>query len=938
MDPAFWPREDLCSLIKTLVSQAPCGPFVFHLPNYPSPTMKLLYTLLTLLLFPALAFSQAEIVATVVDTTGTTFPGANAVLLRAQDSLLTSFGTTDDKGVFRMQNVAPGKYLLRVTFLGYERPDQELTITSDDQYLGLGDLKMYPAGFFLNGVEVTADRIPIRMKGDTMLYDADAFAVGENAVVEDLLRRLPGMSVDAAGNITWRGRPISEVMINGKPFFAGNTTLLTQNLDAKAITNVEVYDQKTDTEEITGIDDGTENMTVNLEMKEEFKAKIFGELYGGVGSTERYQAGGKIFRISDATQLGILGTINNINKVGFSGDEISGFNGSSGRGKSFSFGGGGDGNLPFDNGGATGENRSFATGINLGQSVGKNGQLTANYALFDRNQIQTATTLEVFNQQNNRRIVETLETNATNNYSHRIGFDYRHRLDTTSRLRVEGSLSLIGGDNNSEANTMITDGGVTDDFNVQELNENERPGGDIQLSYNRGVTRRRGRYGSPAKGRTFGVEANAGYQRNNTDQNLETEGLDGGLSIPGALVNGTQIQNRRTNTTDFGLEANFAEPLGKDWRLRVSAGANYDNDEGDYRFRLGEETAVNLLNRTWFTGEAQASFVKNFKKGGDFSFGTSYEANTLELSGDEMRNENFNFINPFIRLGKRTKKGYLRVSLNSNSRAPSITQLQTIAQPGVSGRVTIGNPLLDPARNFSFRSFMWYNDQFRAISANFNISATYTDNAFGNEVTFEQGQQIFKAINIGHAWQGNANVGSTIGMNFISGEMRLSARVNGSRGDGLVDGVIRENTSVSYTLGANITSELNADSYLTVGYDRNNFTNSFSGDRSVTTTQITNNFLLQFELEVSPRWRFESRFLYSIFEATEFGEEQTIPDLRLSLELRPFKKKRHFVRLSASDLFNQNTIINRSVNQFSTIETTANGLGRYFLATFYYKI
>ncbi|MEM6771242.1 MAG: hypothetical protein AAF597_11715, partial [Bacteroidota bacterium] len=122
------------------------------------------------------------------------------------------------------------------------------------------------------------------------------------------------------------------------------------------------------------------------------------------------------------------------------------------------------------------------------------------------------------------------------------------------------------------------------------------------------------------------------------------------------------------------------------------------------------------------------------------------------------------------------------------------------------------------------------------------------------------------------------------------------------------------------------------------GYDRNNFTNSFSGERSVTTTQITNNFLLQFELEVSPRWRFESRFRYSIFEATDFGEEQTIPDLRLSLELRPFKQQRHFIRLSASDLFNQNTIINRSVNQFSTVETTANGLGRYYLATFYYKL
>ncbi|MEL7162329.1 MAG: carboxypeptidase regulatory-like domain-containing protein, partial [Bacteroidota bacterium] len=281
--------------------------------------MKNLFTLLVFLIAPTLLVAQAEISATVMDTTGTTLPGANAVLLRAQDSLLTAFATTDDKGVFLMENVPSGKYLLRVTFLGYERPDQTIDVTTDDQYFGLGEIKMYPAGFFINGVEVTADRIPIRMKGDTMMYNADAFAVGENAVVEDLLRRLPGMAVDASGQITWRGKPISEVMINGKPFFAGNSTLLTQNLDAKAISNVEVYDQKTDAEEVSGVDDGTENMTVNLEMKDEFKAKVFGELYAGYGTQDRYQAGGKTFRISDVQQIGVLGTINNVNKVGFSG-------------------------------------------------------------------------------------------------------------------------------------------------------------------------------------------------------------------------------------------------------------------------------------------------------------------------------------------------------------------------------------------------------------------------------------------------------------------------------------------------------------------------------------------------------------------------------------------------------------------------------------------
>lgn len=882
--------------------------------------------------------AQAEIVGTVVDTTGLTLPGANVVLLRSSDSLLTAFSSTDDKGVFRMQNVATGSYILRATFLGFERPDQVLTVTADDQYLEYGELKMYPSGFFLNGVEVTADRIPIRMKGDTMMYNAEAFAVGENAVVEDLLRRLPGMSVDGAGNITWRGKPISEVMINGKPFFAGNSTLLTQNLDAKAITNVEVYDQKTDSEEITGIDDGNENMTVNLEMKDDFKAKIFGELYGGYGTQDRYQGGGKVFRISDASQLGVLGTINNINKVGFSGDEISGFNGSSGRGQG-GWRGNQSGGLARDNGNATGDNRSLATGINYGMGIGKGGQLTADYALFDRTQAQQANTIEAFNQANNRRVVETLEGNNTSNYSHRLGFEFRQKLDTISRLRINGNLTLQGGDNFSNASTNVKNqDGTENDFTVEEVNNNERPSGQIRLTYNRGGGRRGFRDGSDAK-RTYGARVFGNFSQNQTDLQLLTDGIEPGLALPGVLVNGRQVQDRRTNSENLGGGLEFAEPLSKKWRLNLEAEAEYDHDQGDYRFRLEEQNATNLLDRTWNSALGGASLIYDLGKGGNLSFGTNYQAANLLLEGDEARDDNYNFLLPFVRFRKRLKKGFFSANVSSNSTAPSIAQLQTIAEPGANGRVSVGNSLLDPSKDYRFFTYLWYNDQFRAVSANANINVTYTDDAFGNEVSFEQGQQIFKTINVSHAWQTNGFVGTTVGINAINGELRLEANGFLTQGNGIVDDVLRINTSTSYTLGANLTTELNEDSYIKAGYDFNNFTNSFQGGRDdANTTQLTDNFTLAFELEVSPKWRFESRFLYAIYRETDFSEQQAIPDLRLSLELRPFKSKGHFLRLSGSDLFNQNTIVNRNVGQFSTTETTANGLGRYFLATFHYKL
>ncbi|MEM9931514.1 MAG: outer membrane beta-barrel protein, partial [Bacteroidota bacterium] len=389
--------------------------------------------------------------------------------------------------------------------------------------------------------------------------------------------------------------------------------------------------------------------------------------------------------------------------------------------------------------------------------MGKGGQLTADYALFDRNQAQASTTLQAFNRANDRRVVNTMEGNAASNYSHRLGFEYRQRLDSTSRLRVNGSANIIGGDNSTLANTQVkNDDVLVEDYEVNELNENERPSANLDLNFNRRVGGR--------EGRTMNIGVNGGYTDNQSDLELETEGLNEvGLNVPGALVNGTQTQDRRTKTINYGADFNFTEPISDKWRIRVGAGYDYDEDEGDYRFRLGEETAVNLLDRQWSGLDGSLGMIHTFGKGGNFSFGSNVERNKLELQGDVVQSTSFNFLLPYARLRLRTKKGFFNFGYNSSSRAPSIAQLQTIAQPGASGRVTIGNPELTPAVNHRLNSFVWWNDQFRAISINANVSATYTDNAFGNSVTFTEGQQIYQTINVGHAWQGNLYIGGTIG-------------------------------------------------------------------------------------------------------------------------------------------------------------------------------
>lgn len=892
--------------------------------------MKRLYFFALLCCWGLGLAAQIEIGGTIVDTTGNSLPGANVILLRSSDSLLTAFATTGNKGEFLLQNVGAGEYLLTVSYLGYERPEQTLEVSQDDQYLGLGDLTMYPAGFLLNGVEVTADRIPIRMKGDTMMYDAEAFAVGENAAVEDLLRRLPGMSIDANGNITWRGQTVQQVMINGKPFFAGNNTLITQNLDAAAIKSVEVFDQKSNKEELTGVDDGEENTTVNLEMKEEFKAKFFGELYAGYGTQRRYDGGAKLFRISDASQLGLLGTINNVNRVGFSGDEMMSFNRNLGRGGWFVRGrNGGQGNLPVTSGDQTpGQNRSIAAGLNFGTSLGK-GQLQLGYALYDRELTQLQTIEQAFNQQGGNRNVTSRQVDATNSYSHRVSANFEMDIDTISRLNANTAFFIVGNDDLGASQVSIRDPRNGDqDYTVEELNENRRPAGDFSIDYAR-------RLGKP--GRTLELEANGDFGRRTTDLDVLTQGLDEQLNIPGALVNGRQTQDRITTDNRYGANVNYEEPLSKKWQWETEVSYVIDESEADFRFRLEEETAENLLTRRWDVLRAGTGLVHRFGQRNNFTISGRYFNTQLELSGDQNRAQTYQYFLPEARLRIRGKKGFYRLRMSASPVAPDVSQLQTIAQPGRSGRVSIGNPDLTPAVNYRANGFVWWNDEFRALSLNANVSLNYDDNAFGNSLTFTQGQQVFQTVNVSHAWTGNVFAGMTMGVDAINGELRLNGRVGGSRGQGFVDGQSQTNTTTNLSGSVNLTTELNEQSFLTAGYTYGANRNAFADEDTEAIVAVTHDLLAQFELEISPKWRFESRFLYRIFEEVAFAGAADIPDLRASLELRPFKKAPHYFRLAVFDVFNQNTVINRQAQAFVTSETTSDALGRYFLGTFHYR-
>ncbi|MFY8203346.1 MAG: carboxypeptidase regulatory-like domain-containing protein, partial [Sediminibacterium sp.] len=206
---------------------------------------------------------------------------ATVSLVYAKDSSLVSFSRTNEAGVFNFKNVAPGNYLISVSYVGYV-PKWVPVITGTEKTVEMGLIYMNDVNT-MSTVTVTARRPPVVINGDSVEFNSENFKTAPNAVVEDLLKKMPGMEVDKAGGITVNGKKVTKVFVNGKEFFTGDPVMATKNLPADAVDKIQVYDRKSDQAMFTGIDDGSEETAINLKLKKDRNKSTFGKLNGGAG-------------------------------------------------------------------------------------------------------------------------------------------------------------------------------------------------------------------------------------------------------------------------------------------------------------------------------------------------------------------------------------------------------------------------------------------------------------------------------------------------------------------------------------------------------------------------------------------------------------------------------------------------------------------------------
>src|SRR5690554_1121737 len=349
-------------------------------------------------------------------------PLANVRVLQQSDSTFVTGKASENDGAFTIP-VRSGEYIVHISFIGYHDIYQDVEVNSSLPQARLGNVEMIQDNILLSETVVTAKAPEISVRGDTLEYNADSYNVTESAVVEDLLKKMPGVEIDANGKITVNGKEITKILVDGEEFFSDDPKVASKNLPAKMVDKLQILERRTEMAQMTGFDDGEEENVINLTVRPGMKEGFFGNAFAGYGSKDRYEGNAMLYYMRDKDQYTFIGGINNTNNAGFSDLASSMFSGMGGRGR---------------RGGGFGARDGIATSANAGGNFSK--QFTPTFKLGGNvryGYTDTNVESDVFSQ-NILSAGNTLESeiNNTNNISQNFHMDLRMEWEPDSATRI----------------------------------------------------------------------------------------------------------------------------------------------------------------------------------------------------------------------------------------------------------------------------------------------------------------------------------------------------------------------------------------------------------------------------------------------------------------------------------------------------------------------
>lgn len=919
--------------------------------------LLLLLLLLTSHLLSAQNPSKTTIKGLVSDTLGTELGFATVMLLNPKDSTLANFTRSDEHGAFAFKNVRNVPYILKISYIGYLPYQQHLPV-SDAEAVDLQAIRIKPISTELMEVVIRTAKAPLRIHGDTIEYDATTFKVPPGSTVEDLLRRLPGLELDADGNIRAQGKDVKRVYVDGKTFFGDDPKSATKNLGAETISKVQVYDEKSEQTKLTGVDDGKKEKAMNLELKDEFKKGSFGKLTGAVGSSDRWAARGNYNRFNQKQQLSFIGYGNNINQTGVNWEDYGEFKGQS----TFSgydngdFGFSGNGNQYFNFGGEDGLNNFDGRGFTKNFGGGSNYNFDNKKAKFNLSYFynETALQLDQFGfRQNFLPEGSFINTDTTNRLefrgSHSIGTRFEKDLDSNNVLIVKANGRFSKNTTDYQQSQLFLD--VTDQPTNRLAIDN-----DTRLNSWRVTSAAIFRHRFKKKGRS--IAFSGGFNSNQSDG---TENLFSINRFFEAQTFRDQIRLLNDNynkTNQWKGSALFTEPLAKKWFWETFYNFSNSQNEVNQQAQNREIGDMRIDSLSVFYDQNTlyqriGSSVRYSFQGLNTSVGLA--AQQIRLDGEYSRDQDeplltdpvsrtFYNLTPNVSFNYEFKNNTsVNFDYSYNINAPQLNDLQPV--PNVNNPLfrIEGNPDLRPERINQFN--INYNYWNPANFANLGVGSGYSQ--YDDQIVYNQTIEVIDTVGIRTTTRpdnvsggNNFEMYSWFNLPIIKTKLTLNGGVNANIGQtpAFVNGVENETNNNGYggRLGFNFTP----NQKLILGISSRLQFN----DLKYSIQQEQNQRIQNHSVDASVKWQFagkfflESNFNYAIYRNNRFGFNRDVPIWNGSIRRLIGKNNRLEMRLAAFDLLNRRVSIIQNGSQNYVTRNIANTLARYYMLSVSYNV
>ena len=916
--------------------------------------MLRIITLLSIIYLPFLVQAQktpASVRGMVFDTaTKRGLAYATVSIVNAKDSTLVSFTRADSTGKFKLTSLEKGKYLMSASYVGFVPVWKAIEI-KEGQELNMGNIIMTDLTAAGN-VTVTARRAPVTINNDTVEFNTENFKTQPNAVVEDLLKKLPGVTVDNDGTVRVNGQKINRVLVNGKEFFTGDPKMATKNLDADAVDKVQVFDKKSDRAEFTGVDDGQSEKAINLKLKKDRNKSLFGKVTAGAGSNERYDAQTNINKFNGDQQLSFIGMGNNTNRQGFSITDILNFTGELSRGMrngggiTIRTGGGDDNGLPVTGGGQNqqGVATTLAGGVNFNDTWNKKTDVNASGmgSNIDLRTDRSSVRQNLIPGSNSS--YESNSNTARNNRQQRINMSVDTKFDSSASLKFTPQFTTQQTDSRAQTNY------VTLDNKGAKLNDGLTDSKTHSDAFNFGgnaLFRKR----LKKKGRTISSTVSLAYNdsRQNGAYYARSTFYPGGIASKDSITN--QRNRQEAVTRSLGGNVVYTEPVGK--RSLFEFSAYYNSSVGESKRSTydygtsGKYDQLNLVQSNDFKSEynytgGSINFRSNQKKI-NYTIGSSLQEATLYSTNNtngSLIKQSFTDLlpNAMIQYKMNTTRN-LNLNYSTSTTQPNTNQLQPVTNVSDPINTYTGNPNLKRsyAQSLSLNYFsanMYTQRNFFAF-----ISASITDNAIVNSDLIQtNGSRVTMPVNANGMYTIFGSMNAGFPLKKIKSRVDIGLGSNIIHNIGFVNGAKNEidNASIGPNLSYSYSLENKVDITVT---GRLNISKAKYSLQPL----LNSNYLQQvygFGMTNYLPWGivFNNDFNYTVNTGRADGYNTKVPVWNASLAKGFLKNKRAEVKLSVYDLLNENQGASRNANQNYIEDTRYNVMQRYFLMSFTYSL